>query len=114
MKLSDHQFEFLQDVAVLIDFIANVKGYKVTGGELFRPEEMQRIYFNSGRSKTMESKHFLRCAIDLNIFINGKLVYEKEKLEEIGVFWENLNKLNRWGGHFKSFVDTPHFERNVK
>jgi hypothetical protein len=32
MKLSDHQFEFLKDVASLILF-ADRRGYKVTGGK---------------------------------------------------------------------------------
>ena len=113
MKLSDHQFEFLKDLLLLLDFIINIKKYKVTGNELFRPQEMQDIRVAQGLSKAKVSNHLLKCAIDLNIFINGKLTYEKKDLEEIGVFWESLNSLNYWGGFWK-FKDTPHFERNVK
>ena len=113
MTLSDHQFEFLKDVAVLIDYIANVKKYKVTGDMLYRPQEVQQMYFDQGLSKTLRSNHGVKCAIDLNIFIDKLPCYDKDKLTEIGVFWEGLNKLNRWGGFFKSFTDTPHFERNI-
>ena len=40
----------------------------MTGGELARTPEQQAIYFKTGRSKTMNSIHLKRCAIDLNFF----------------------------------------------
>lgn len=123
MKLSNHQFEFLKDVAVLIDFIANVKKYKVTGGWLERNKLIQRILVDKGLSKTMDSNHLKKLAIDLNIFIGSIVLTNKLKkyltfketqiLDEIGVFWENLNPLNRYGGFFKSIYDPGHFERNI-
>ena len=113
MKLSDHQYEFAKDFNILLDFIIRVKKYKVTIKEVMRPQEMQDLYFKDGLSKTRESNHLYGCAVDLVIFIDEKPCYEKSKLEEIGVFWENLNKLNRWGGFFKGFYDAPHFERNI-
>ena len=61
----------------------------------------------------MNSKHLKRLAIDFNFFINGELTYDKNRLQLLGDFWENLNEKNRWGGNFKAFIDTPHFERNV-
>jgi peptidoglycan L-alanyl-D-glutamate endopeptidase CwlK len=59
--------------------------------------------------------HLKKCAIDLNFFKsgNGELVQDKDSLQEIGNYWESLSKFNRWGGNFKSFIDTPHFERYV-
>jgi len=113
MTLSDHQFEFAKDFNILLDFIIRVKKLKVTIKEVLRPQEMQNLYFEQGLSKVKESNHLYGCAVDLIIFINKKPCYEKNELEEIGIFWENLNKLNRWGGHFKNFLDTPHFERNI-
>ena len=68
---------------------------------------------DTGKSKTLNSNHIKRLAVDFNFFINGKLVYDKHKLAELGKFWESLNTKNIWGGNFKSFTDTPHFERNV-
>ena len=123
MKLSDHQFEFLKDVAVLIDFIANVKKYKVTGGWLERNKAIQKILLDAGLSKTMKSNHLIKLAIDFNIFFKNLVLTNKRKkdltpeesnvLKEIGAFWESLNPLNRWGGFFKSIYDPGHFERNI-
>jgi len=83
------------------------------GGELFRTKEQQKIYLDSGKSKTINSKHLLNLAIDLNFFnLEGELTYKKKDLQWIGDFWESLNDKNEWGGNWK-FLDTPHFQRNT-
>jgi len=115
-SLSDEQWAFLKDVALLIQK-AEELGYKVTGGELYRPKLMQKHYVETGKSKTMKSKHRKRLAIDLNFFVKDKegkwkLTYKKEDVEPLGDYWEQLNPANRWGGKWK-FRDVPHFERNV-
>lgn len=116
MSLVKEQFAFLQDVIKLIQF-ATAQGFVITGGELFRPVEMQEIYVKSGRSKTMNSNHLKRCAIDLNFFLeqDGKLqlTYDVIVLKKIGDFWEGLSPKNSWGGNWNSFKDVPHFERRV-
>ena len=108
----DEQSAFLLDMCKLIQY-ATQQGWVITGGELFRTAEQQEIYFKTGRSQTMASKHLRRCAIDLNFFKDGKLVWDKTALAPVGAYWESLNPKNRWGGNFKSLVDVPHFERNV-
>lgn len=112
-NLSDIQFEFVKDLVELLKFcIAN--GYKVTLGEAWRPVEMQKIYYEKGLSRIREqSYHNKRLAIDLNIFVNGEYTTDKAKLQPIGDYWEALNPLNKWGGNWKTFVDTPHFERHI-
>lgn len=112
MSLVAEQAAFLLDAAKLIQY-ATEQGWVITGGELFRTAEQQQIYVRTGRSKTMNSNHLKRCAIDLNFFRDGKLVWDKAQLAPLGAFWESLNPKNRWGGNFKSLVDVPHFERNV-
>lgn len=105
------QFAFLKDVCKLIGK-AEELGYIVTGGELWRTLEQQEIYVKTGRSKTMNSNHLKRLAIDLNFFRDGKSVYDKEMLRPLGMYWESLAVgKNRWGGNFKSLVDVPHWER---
>jgi len=104
------QQAFLLDVAKLIQFCAGQE-WVVTGGELWRTPEQQRIYVETGRSKTMASNHLRRCAIDLNFFRNGTLVYDKAALQPIGDYWEGLEPKNSWGGNWSSFKDIPHFER---
>lgn len=112
MSLSQEQAAFLLDTCKLIQY-ATEQGWMVTGGELYRTPEQQEIYLKTGRSKTMASNHLKRCAIDLNFFKNGQLIWDKQQLAPLGQYWESLNPKNRWGGNFKSLVDVPHFERNV-
>ena len=112
MSMSDEQWIFLQDVALLI-LEAKRLGIKLTGGELYRTEYQQAKYMEEGKSKTMNSNHLKRLAIDFNFFINGELTYDKERLQRLGDYWESLDDANRWGGNFKSFIDVPHFERNI-
>ncbi len=105
------QSKFLRDAAALITEIHSREGWSCTGGELFRTAEQQAIYLKQGKSKTSASRHLVRQAIDLNIFFEGNLTYRKEDLQQFGTFWESLDPKNRWGGNWKSFIDTPHFER---
>jgi len=122
-KLSDYQNEFLRNLRLLLEFLQDVKKVKVTGEMLYRPQELQDIYFEQGLSKTRLSNHLFKCAIDLNIFFKNDIITQIKKedltkeqsdlLNEIGVFWENLNERNRWGGFFKSIYDPMHFELNV-
>lgn len=113
MTLSDHQNKFMTHLAMLI-LEAQDLGFKVTGGELMRTREQQKVYYTTGKSKTMNSYHLNKLAIDLNFFKDGKLTYDKKDLQKLGDYWESLDKLNSWGGNWKSFLDTPHFERRAK
>jgi len=123
MSLVPEQHAFLQDFAKLV-IHANALGYVVTGGELWRPLEMQELYVKTGRSKTLKGQHLVRLAGDLNIFKNGKLC-TRDEIEPLGDYWESLNTKNRWGGSWRGqveaqqqkgvqpFIDAPHFERLV-
>ena len=132
MTLSDHQWEFLKDVAKLIQYAESI-GIKLTGGELYRTADQQWLYYEgyeiehdklkktTPKSKTMNSYHLRRLAIDFNVFINKVLTYEYKDIEPLGIYWINLNKTyNRWGGDWNrngkkddGFLDTPHFERKI-
>lgn len=112
MKLINEQWLFLQDVALLIEYIRST-GWSATGGELFRTIEQQHIYVEWGLSKTLDSKHLTRLAIDFNFFTpEGTLTWDKDEIQHIGDYWESLSPQNKWGGNFIGFVDTPHFERS--
>ena len=112
MSLNKEQAAFLLDVCKLVTH-ATEQGFVVTGGELARTPEQQAMDFKTGRSKTMNSIHLKRCAIDLNFFKDGKIIWDKTTIAPLGEYWESLHIKNRWGGNFKSLVDCPHFERNV-
>ena len=116
MSMVQEQAAFLKHVCKLIQYAFDM-GFVVTGGELERKIEMQEIYVRTGRSKTMDSRHLKKCAVDLNFFTeeNGKLTltYDVAKLKPLGQFWESLDPQNSWGGNWNSFKDIPHFERRV-
>lgn len=116
MSLNRQQAIFLQHVAELIRKAPEL-GLTITGGELYRTPEQQAMYLRDGRSKTMNSQHLKRLAIDLNFFVEQpdgslRLVYDDERVRQLGQFWESLDpSANRWGGSWSSFKDVPHFER---
>ena len=115
MKLSEKQIIFSKNVAILIAY-ADMIGIDLTFGHAYRDKETQRRLVDKGLSKTMNSKHLNRLAVDFNFFIDGKLTYDFEDVKELGKFWLTLHPLNRWGGDFNKngvkdgFVDVPHFE----
>ncbi|GBD87424.1 hypothetical protein BMS3Abin03_01356 [bacterium BMS3Abin03] len=112
MSLSKEQQVFTQHVALLITR-ANSMGVNLTFGEAWRTKEQQAIYVKQGKSRTMDSNHLKRLAVDFNFFIAGTLFYRHPLISELGNYWESLDRLNRWGGHFQFFYDGDHFERNI-
>lgn len=112
MGINKHQIEFTKNISILIQY-AEYLDIKLTFGHAYRDLETQKRMVKTGKSKTLKSNHLRRLAVDFNFFINGKLTYDKFKLQYLGDYWESLHPKNRWGGNFKSFIDTPHFEMNV-
>lgn len=118
MSLSQQQIVFTDNVGKLIAY-ANEICIGLTFGEAYRTKEQQRIYVNRDKSKTMNSKHLKRLAVDFNFFIDGNLTYDWEDIKPLGDYWESLNPKNRWGGDWNNneikdgFIDTPHFEMNL-
>ena len=110
--LIDNQQAFLLDFCKLVNFAVE-KGFTVTSGELLRTPEQQKLYVQTGRSKTMASNHLRKLAGDLNFFLNDVYITDRKLLVPLGEYWESLHPLNRWGGNFNNFKDCPHFERNL-
>ena len=86
MSLSQEQAAFLLDACKLVQY-ATEQGWMVTGGELSRTPEQQALHVKAGRSKTMNSIHLKRCAIDLNFFKDGKIIWDKEQIAPLGTYW---------------------------
>jgi peptidoglycan L-alanyl-D-glutamate endopeptidase CwlK len=108
MNLGQEQQLFSRDLCTLMQKAFEL-GYEIRMGEVERPLEMQELYIKTGKSKTMDSMHLKKCAADLHFTKNGELCYP----QELGDFWETLSPINSWGGNWKSFKDSPHFERKV-
>ena len=106
MSLGQEQEAFSRDIVKLMSKAFEL-GYEVRTGEFERTAEQQKIYVQTGRSKTMSSNHLRKCAADLHFTKDGVLCYP----QELGDYWERLHPKNSWGGNWKSFKDKPHFER---
>lgn len=54
------------------------------------------------------SLHYQRCAIDLNLFVDGEYISDGSHpaYRELGAFWKSLDDLCAWGG---DFGDANHF-----
>lgn len=117
MTLGEKQEVFLENVAKLILW-AFKNGYRIRGGELLRTKEQQEIYVKTGRSKTMNSRHIDKLAIDLNLIKNGTLSNNPEDYKPLGEYWMALHPDNVWGGDWnrnhqhtdEKFSDPYHFE----
>lgn len=117
MTLGEKQRLFVPNIGKLIDF-ANKNGFQLSFGEVFRTPEQQKIYFQTGKSKTMNSRHLDRLAVDFNVFKNGVLLNAPADYKPLGEFWMALHPDNVWGGDWnrnhsildETFKDPYHFE----
>lgn len=113
MSLLREQVAFQRDIRKLFDFIES-RGLTFTFGEVYRTREQQEIYVKTGRSKTMNSQHLKRLAVDLNFFKeydgNYIIIENRHELQPIGDYWESLSPQNEWGGNWH-FYDGGHFQR---
>lgn len=108
MKLSERQCRFTRMVADLLDFALEKPGVEITLGEAYRTPEQQALYVKAGKSRTTESLHCHRLAIDLFLWRNGELTWKVEDYEFLGAFWESLGGV--WGGRWPKLRDAVHFQ----
>ena len=84
--------------------------------EGLRTLERQKELVKKGASKTLKSRHLTGHAVDL-VASQGKIVsYAMSEMKSLSVFMKQAAKelgiAMDWGGDWKSFVDTPHYELN--
>lgn len=109
-SLREHQSAFAFDVSRLITFAFD-RDMELTFGEAYRTEEQQALYVQKGLSRTMNSWHRKRLAVDLNLFIDGVYLTSAEPYKPLGEYWKSLSAHNKWGGDFPGLGDANHFER---
>lgn len=110
MTLSAHQRAFTQDIGHLIAY-AYSNGLELTFGDAYRNLTTQQDYVRRGLSRTMDSYHLKRLAVDLNLFIEDVYQTSSPPYKPLGDFWKSLNEHNVWGGDFRGLGDANHFER---
>lgn len=93
LSLREKQSLFVKLLAQLIDHVYG-RGWELTLGEGYRSDQ---------RGHMEGSLHYLKLAQDLNLFVDGNYVSDGNSMEwqEIGLYWESLHPLCRWGGRFK-------------
>ena len=115
MKLSDKQFNFAQDVILLLTYCV-VHNVKITFGEVYRTEYQHKEYQRLEYTFASRSKHQDRLAIDLNMWSGDKVMWtmtpaeQKAAFQDVGDYWESIRPGNKWGGNFNSWTDATHFE----
>lgn len=132
MTLGQTQRIFTRNIGCLIEY-AYEMGYELSFGEAERTKSQvllnyygYEVMFNKAdgiylekrnrTSKTLDSNHLERLAVDFNVFKDGVWISSFEETKFLGVYWVSLHPKNRWGGDFNKngikdgFIDTPHFE----
>lgn len=92
--------------------------FVVTEG--LRSKERQLVLFNTGKSKTKNSRHLYGFAVDVAALEGGHAVWDLAHYEKIAqAFKQAAQELGapvEWGGDFpklfpgSTFVDAPHFQ----
>lgn len=99
------------DLVAVVEKAIRISEQDFSVGEGLRSVERQKELFNTGRSKTMNSRHLTGHAVDLfpyPISWDWAHFYPiadamKEAAADLGVELE-------WGGDWKGFPDGPHFQ----
>lgn len=82
--------------------------------EGLRSVERQKELVAKGASKTLKSKHLIGRAVDVAALVDGKITWDEQYYRKIAAaFKQAAKELDvpiRWGGDFKGFFDSPHFE----
>lgn len=98
MTLREEQSLFAKLIPRLLDEIY-INGYEATLGDAWSKLEY--------KAHRQNSCHYLRLAIDINLFKNGAYLTGSEAHKPFGIFWEGLHPLCRWGGRFKDRDGMP-------
>ncbi len=84
--------------------------------EGLRTKERQKVLFDEGKSKTMNSRHITGHAIDFAVIKDGEVTwdfkYYQLVADHIKAVAKALDVPIVWGGDWKSFRDGPHVELN--
>lgn len=100
MTQGDAQRLFAKLIPRLIDKIYE-SGYEVSLGDAWSKPEY--------KAHKVNSNHYIRLAIDLNLFKDGAYLTGSEAHRQFGKFWESLHELCHWGGNWDK--DNTPFEK---
>lgn len=103
-----------QQLIKVVEAAAAISNIKFTITEGVRTLETQKMYYNSGKSTTMNSKHLKGNAVDLAAIVDGKIKWDWQYYEEIAKAMKTASSRLGipiiWGGDWENFKDGVHFE----
>lgn len=124
-----NQGAFARDLARTL-LHAEQHGLLLTLGEAWRSQEVQELYYKTGRTKTLTSRHGLRLAVDVNAYDlrdGGRLLWAEPdryaadcaRFKPVADYFVGLDPLNVWGADWDrdgdvldhTFRDPYHLER---
>ena len=80
-----------------------------------RTKDEQELLVKAGKSKTLKSRHLTGHAVDL---VDEHFTWSEREMERIAEVVKraaaDLRIPIEWGGDWKSFIDTPHFQLPAK
>lgn len=121
-KLSQRSIKKLQGVNPFLVQVVNlaIKESHIDFGisEGLRDQERQAYLFETGKSKTLKSRHLVGDAVDVYAWVNGRVSWDMKHYEQIAfAFYLSADKLGHsitWGGSWASLLDGPHFQIEKK
>ena len=117
-KFSKKSKKKLETVDIKLQNLMNVaikeSPYDFSITEGIRTMKRQIELVAQGKSKTLKSYHLRGKAVDIAIWIDGKITwdfkYYKEVADHVKQTARKLGYLITWGGDWKTFKDGPHFQ----
>lgn len=115
-KLEDLHPTLAKGAKELIERLEKL-GFKVLVTQTYRDYEYQNWLYAQGRTragsivtnaKAGSSPHNFGLAFDICQNIKGQEYSNNKLFSTAGMLWAEMG--GKWGGSFKSFIDTPHFE----
>lgn len=98
----------LQDKYKLFQEMCNAENMNYIVTCTKRSVEEQKVLVAEHKSTTMKSKHLTGEAFDIAVIKDGKVTWDTRDYEPYGDIGEKCGLT--WGGHWKTFVDCPHFQ----
>jgi peptidoglycan L-alanyl-D-glutamate endopeptidase CwlK len=106
------------DLQKLFNAAISTSPYDFSITEGVRSLERQKELLEAGKSTTMNSRHLKGNAVDIAVFVEGKLTWDFKYYKEVSDHIKALSKSMQipivWGGDWKSFIDGVHYELDRK
>jgi len=119
MRGLQHLHPYAREKAEKLEELCQARGLPLLITETFRTKEEQESLYALGRSKpgkivtyargdTYSSAHQWGVAFDFCKNVRGQEYSDKAFFNAVGALGKSIGLF--WGGDFRNFVDTPHFE----